>query len=81
MYYARMGNVTVVLLGGGDKGDQSKDIQRAQRLWQELERKGSPEESLASWSQEEIQPSAVDVPESEAPKPGEKKSGNETQEL
>lgn len=36
VYYARFGDVVVVLLSGGDKSSQKKDIARARRLWQEL---------------------------------------------
>ena len=33
-YYARHGKIVVVLLGGGEKGSQQKDIADAQRLWE-----------------------------------------------
>jgi putative addiction module killer protein len=36
VYYARLGSVVVVLLGGGDKGSQKTDIAKARRLWGEL---------------------------------------------
>ena len=32
-YYAKQGRVIVVLLGGGEKSSQQKDIAEAQRLW------------------------------------------------
>lgn len=35
IYYARVGEVVVVLLGGGDKGSQEKDIEKAQQVWEE----------------------------------------------
>ncbi|MBV9852720.1 MAG: type II toxin-antitoxin system RelE/ParE family toxin [Armatimonadetes bacterium] len=35
IYFALAGDVMIVLLGGGDKGTQSKDIEAAQMLWQE----------------------------------------------
>lgn len=36
VYYAKVGNLIIVLLGGGDKGSQKADIRHAQRLWKEL---------------------------------------------
>jgi len=36
VYYGLEGRQVVVLLGGGDKGSQSRDIRRAQQLWKEL---------------------------------------------
>ncbi|MGH3183810.1 MAG: type II toxin-antitoxin system RelE/ParE family toxin [Streptosporangiaceae bacterium] len=33
VYCARQGSSAVILLCGGDKSSQSRDIQRAQRLW------------------------------------------------
>lgn len=56
VYYAHIGNITVVLLGGGDKSEQSKDIERAQELWREFEENGLPEVSLVSWSKEQREP-------------------------
>ncbi len=35
LYFALAGQVIIVLLAGGDKSTQSKDIQTAQRLWKE----------------------------------------------
>ncbi len=35
IYFALAGDVMVVLLGGGDKDTQDKDIEAAQALWQE----------------------------------------------
>ena len=34
IYFARVGNRIVVLLGGGDKGNQQKDIDQAIKLWE-----------------------------------------------
>ena len=34
VYYGLHGHKIVVLLGGGDKGSQARDIGRAQELWQ-----------------------------------------------
>ena len=36
VYYGLHGRKIVVLLGGGDKGGQSRDIRRAQELWQQF---------------------------------------------
>jgi putative addiction module killer protein len=35
VYFAEDGNTIVVLLLGGDKGSQSKDITKAQRYWKD----------------------------------------------
>ena len=34
IYFARVENRIVVLLGGGDKGNQQKDIDKAIKLWE-----------------------------------------------
>src|SRR5580658_8661131 len=34
VYYGLRGQEIVVLLGGGDKSSQARDIRRAQQLWQ-----------------------------------------------
>jgi putative addiction module killer protein len=36
VYYGLQGRQIVILLGGGDKRSQSRDIRRAQQLWQEF---------------------------------------------
>lgn len=36
MYYVHRGDILVVMLGGGDKSSQPRDIRRAQRLAQEV---------------------------------------------
>jgi putative addiction module killer protein len=41
VYYGLHGRRVVVLLGGGDKGSQTRDIHRAQRLWQQFEKHAS----------------------------------------
>ena len=41
IYYGLHGKQIVVLLGGGDKGSQSRDINRAQQLWQQYKRHAS----------------------------------------
>ena len=35
VYYGQHGQTIVVLIGGGDKRNQSQDIRRAQALWQQ----------------------------------------------
>ena len=37
IYYQWFGDVVILLLGGGDKGSQKKDMNRAKDLWQELQ--------------------------------------------
>ena len=37
MYYIQQGNTLIVMLGGGDKSTQSKDISKAKRLAKSLE--------------------------------------------
>jgi putative addiction module killer protein len=37
LYFTRRGNIVVVLLCGGDKSSQKRDISRAQRIARELE--------------------------------------------
>jgi putative addiction module killer protein len=37
MYYVQMGNVVVVMLGGGDKSSQAADITAAKKLAENLE--------------------------------------------
>jgi len=36
VYYGLRGQQVVVLLGGGDKSSQRRDIRRAQQLWQQF---------------------------------------------
>ena len=36
VYYGIRGTKLVILIGGGDKGSQSRDIRRAQQLWQQF---------------------------------------------
>ncbi len=35
VYFGRRGREVVILLGGGDKGTQNRDIRRAQELWRQ----------------------------------------------
>ena len=39
VYFGRDGDALIILLGGGTKTRQQKDIQRAQDLWQEYRRR------------------------------------------
>jgi putative addiction module killer protein len=41
IYYGMHGGNIVVLLGGGDKGSQSRDIRRSQQLWHQFEKYAS----------------------------------------
>ena len=36
VYYARKGNITYLLLLGGDKTTQSEDIKKAKSLWKQI---------------------------------------------
>lgn len=37
LYFTRRGNVLIIMLAGGDKSTQSRDIKRAKRILKELE--------------------------------------------
>ena len=37
LYFARRGSIVIIMLAGGDKSTQSRDIKRAQNLLEELE--------------------------------------------
>ncbi len=41
IYYGLHGRLVVVLLGGGDKRSQARDIRRAQQLWQQFTKHAS----------------------------------------
>jgi putative addiction module killer protein len=41
VYYGLQGQQVVILLGGGDKGTQARDIRRAQQLWQQFTKHAS----------------------------------------
>ena len=41
VYYGLQGRQIVVLLGGGDKSSQARDIRRAQELWQQFTKHAS----------------------------------------
>jgi putative addiction module killer protein len=41
VYYGLQGRQIVVLLGGGDKSSQARDIRRAQQLWQQFTKHAS----------------------------------------
>lgn len=38
VYFVEKDNVLVILLAGGDKSTQSKDIQKAKRIWEEIKK-------------------------------------------
>ena len=59
VYYAILDPKTlVVLIGGGDKSRQSKDIAAARRLWEDFEDGGHSEAALRAWN--ETRPVAED---------------------
>jgi putative addiction module killer protein len=37
LYFSRQGNLLILMLAGGDKSTQSRDIRRAQRILKQLE--------------------------------------------
>ncbi len=37
LYFTRRGNLLIIMLAGGDKSTQSRDIRRAQRIFKQLE--------------------------------------------
>ncbi|HUZ06710.1 MAG TPA: type II toxin-antitoxin system RelE/ParE family toxin [Candidatus Paceibacterota bacterium] len=41
VYYGLHGRQIVILLAGGDKGSQSRDIRRAQQLWEQFKKYAS----------------------------------------
>ena len=43
VYYGLRGQQVVILLGGGDKSTQTRDIRRAQQLWQQFTKHASEE--------------------------------------
>lgn len=51
VYYALLDPKTlVVLIGGGDKSTQGKDIAAARRLWQDFEAGGHSQAALREWN-------------------------------
>jgi putative addiction module killer protein len=42
VYCARHGSTLIVLLAGGDKRTQQKDLERAQGYWQDWKQRGAP---------------------------------------
>jgi putative addiction module killer protein len=41
VYYGLQGRQVVILVGGGDKSTQARDIRRSQQLWQQLTKHAS----------------------------------------
>ena len=37
IYYRKKGNIIILLLNGGDKNSQERDIARAKEIWKEIE--------------------------------------------
>ncbi len=51
VYYALLDqNTVVVLIGGGDKSSQSKDIESARQRWEAFENGGHAEAALRAWA-------------------------------
>ena len=54
VYYGFLDAKTVVvLIGGGDKSSQSKDIADARRLWADFTKGGASEAALRAWQEEQ----------------------------
>lgn len=48
VYFAIDGKTIVLLLGGGDKGSQERDIQRAVEAWFDYETRTSDEQAVST---------------------------------
>ena len=53
VYYAKIGNTVILLLGGGHKGTQSSDIQSAKAALEQFVSDGSPEYRIRELDVEE----------------------------
>lgn len=59
VYYGFLGEKTlVVLIGGGGKSSQSKDIADARRLWADFTKGGASEAALRAWKEEQAEEQA-----------------------
>lgn len=56
IYYGFLDEKTiVVLIGGGDKSSQSKDIAEVRRLWADFTKGGASEFALRAWKEEQVE--------------------------
>ena len=86
IYYGRIGNTIVVLLGGSDKSKQAAAIIEARRLWRDFKSSGFSEAALLAWPGEEqaieAEESHADAAEGNIPSVGEEGvRQNEAEEL
>jgi len=49
VYYAEWRQIVVVLLGGGDKSSQKRDVEMARHRWTALKNSDTSVEDLGSW--------------------------------
>ncbi len=60
-YHLLDGNTLVVLIGGGDKSSQSKDIENARQLRKEFVDGGYSESALRSWKEDQQDEREIDT--------------------
>lgn len=53
VYFVRQGSVVVILLGGGDKGSQKRDILAARERWEAFQKSGVDMDSFPLWGDDE----------------------------
>ena len=58
VYYGRLRDDVVVLLGGSDKGDQASEIINSQQLWADFQKQGLADAALADWIEYESEQDA-----------------------